>query len=294
MVDNPMRFGVHVFLTAESIGAAELARAVEDRGLDALWLPEHTHIPISRRTPYPPGGEIPDEYRRCVDPFIGLSIAAAVTSRIRLGAGVIQAALRDPIVTAKAVASLDLYSDGRVDVGVGVGWNEDEITDHGVIFKRRRDVAREHVLAMQALWEHDEAEFHGEFVDFDPSWSWPKPQQTDARGRRGVPVLLGGAAGPKLFAQIAEYGSGWMPLAGGGLTVGIQRLREVVAAAGRDPEELSVIPFGSTPGHDKFDYFETLGIREVIFNLPWGPREEVLPALDKLAAFVAERRGLAT
>ncbi|MCV7105077.1 TIGR03619 family F420-dependent LLM class oxidoreductase [Mycolicibacterium chitae] len=288
-----MRFGVHVFLTEESMGAAEMATAVEDRGLDALWLPEHTHIPTSRRTPYPPGGELPDEYRRCVDPFIGLAVAAAVTSRIRLGAGVIQAALRDPIVTAKAVASLDLYSNGRVEVGVGVGWNEDEIADHGVNFTRRREVAREHVLAMQALWEHDEAEFHGEFVNFDSSWSWPKPQQTDGRGRRGVPVLLGGAAGPKLFSQIVEYGSGWMPLAGGGLTAGVQRLRELATAAGRDPDELAVIPFGSTPGHDKFDYFESLGIGEVIFNLPWGSRDVVLPALDRLAGFVAERRGTA-
>lgn len=285
-----MRFGVHVFLTAESIGPADLATAVEERGLDALWLPEHTHIPTSRRTPYPPGGELPDEYRRCVDPFIGLSIAAAVTTRIRLGTGVIQVALRDPIVTAKAVASLDVFSGGRVDLGVGIGWNEDEITDHGVRFGRRRDVARENVLAMQALWEHDEAEFHGEFVNFGRSWSWRKPVQTDGRDRRGVPALFGGAAGPKLFSQIVEHGAGWMPLAGRGLSEGIRRLRDAAAAAGRDPADLAVIPFGSTPDHGKFDYFESLGVREVIFNLPCGPRDEVLPALDELADFVARRR----
>src|SRR5438552_4243074 len=178
---------------------ASLARAVEERGLHSLYLPEHTHIPVSRRTPPPTGdAELAERYKRTPDPLVALAVAAAVTERIRLGTGICVIAQREPIVTAKAIATLDLVSNGRFVLGLGFNWNEDEVENHGVEMKRRRAVAREHVLAMQRLWADDVAGFEGEFVRFTPSWSWPKPVQ-----KPWPPVLVGGAPGPRLFAHIA-------------------------------------------------------------------------------------------
>jgi probable F420-dependent oxidoreductase len=279
-----MRYGVTIFATDTSIGVVEAARAVEERGLGSLWLPEHTHIPVSRRTPPPTGDEeLPEQYRRCLDPLVALSAAATATERLRVGTGIMLAAQRDPIVTAKAVASLDLISGGRVDLGVGFGWNEDELEHHGVAYGERRAVARERVLAMRRLWEDDEASFAGEHVRFSSSWSWPKPSQ------RPLPVLLGGAGGPTLFRHIAEYAQGWIPIGGRGLTDAIPRLREVVAAAGRDPDELRIVSFGSVPDPGKLDHFERVGVTEVVFGLPSAPADVVLPILDRQADLVATR-----
>ncbi len=280
-----MRYGITMFATDVSIDIVELARAAEERGLESLWLPEHTHIPVSRRTPPPTGdAELAEEYRRCLDPLVALAAVASATSTLRLGTGILLAAQREPIVTAKAVATLDHLSGGRAALGVGFGWNEDELEDHGVAMRDRRDVAREHLLAMQALWARDEASFDGEHVRFAPSWSWPKPV------RRRVPILHGGAAGPKLFAHIAEYGDGWIPIGGGGLTDAIPRLREVVGEAGRDPSTLEIVPFGSIPDPGKLDHFERIGVTECVFRLPSAPRDVVLPLLDEQAALVASRR----
>jgi probable F420-dependent oxidoreductase len=273
-----------MFATDQSIGIVELARAVEERGLESLWVPEHTHIPVSRRTPYPGGGELPEMYRRCLDPFVALTAAAASTERLRVGTGILLAAQHEPIATAKAIASLDHVSGGRAAVGVGFGWNEDEMSHHGVEYAHRRDQVREHVLAMRRLWEDDEASFDGEYVQFAASWSWPKPVQ------RPVPVLVGGAAGPKLFQHIAEYAQGWIPIGGAGLTEAIPRLREAVERAGRDPAGLEVVPFGSVPDPGKLDHFERIGVTENIFMLPSAPADVVLPILDKQAALVADRR----
>src|SRR5882757_5223380 len=191
-----MRYGVTMFAADVAMAVDELAVEAEARGFGSLYLPEHTHIPVSRRTPAPTGdAELAEEYRRTLDPFVALSMAAAVTERLVVGTGICLVAQRDPIVTAKAVASLDQESGGRFVLGVGFGWNADEIEHHGVDMKRRRDIAREHVLAMKALWRDDVASFDGEFVHIAPSWSWPKP----APGR--PPILVGGAAGPKLFAH---------------------------------------------------------------------------------------------
>jgi probable F420-dependent oxidoreductase len=251
-----MRYGITMFATDVSMGIVELARAAEERGLHSLWLPEHTHIPVSRRTPPPTGdAELAEEYRRCLDPLVALAAAATATSRLRLGTGILLAAQRDPIVTAKAVATLDHLSGGRAALGVGFGWNEDELTQHGVTMAERRAVARERILAMQALWRDEVADFRGEHVQLEPSWSWPKPVQTDADGRPRVPVLHGGAAGPTLFAHIAEYGDGWIPIGGRGLTDASPRLREAMTEAGRDPSRLEVIPFGSLPDLGKLDHF---------------------------------------
>jgi probable F420-dependent oxidoreductase len=279
-----------MFATDVSMDVVELAQAVEERGLDSLWLPEHTHIPLGRKTQWPAGeGELPDEYKRCLDPLVALAAAAGVTERVRLGTGILLAAQRDPIVTAKAVATLDHLSGGRAALGVGFGWNEDELAHHGVAYSERRDVAREHVLAMQTLWADDEAAFAGEHVRFAPSWSWPKPRQRTAAGAPGVPVLVGGGAGPKLFAHIASYGDGWIPIGGAGLTEAIPRLREAVAGAGRDPDQLEIVPFGSIPDHGKLDHFTAIGVSETVFRLPSAPRDVVLPLLDRQAALVAER-----
>jgi probable F420-dependent oxidoreductase len=280
-----VRYGITMFATDVSIDVVELAREAEARGLESLWLPEHTHIPLSRRTPPPTGDDqLAEEYRRCLDPLVALAAVATATTSLRLGTGILLAAQREPIVTAKAVATLDHLSGGRAALGVGFGWNEDELEHHGVAMADRRDVAREHLLAMQALWSQDEASFEGQHVHLRPSWSWPKPV------RRRVPVLHGGAAGPKLFAHIAEYGDGWIPIGGRGLTDAIPQLQEAVAAAGRDPATLEIVPFGSIPDPGKLDHFEAIGVTECVFRLPSAPRDIVLPLLDKQATLVASRR----
>jgi probable F420-dependent oxidoreductase len=284
-----MRYGVTMFATDVSIDVVELARAVEERGLDSLWLPEHTHIPTSRVTPHPSGAELPDKYRRSLDPLVALAAAANATTALRLGTGILLAAQRDPIVTAKAVASLDLLSGGRVALGVGFGWNVEEMADHGVVYAERRARAREHVLAMQALWRDDEASFSGRFVQFPSSWSWPKPTQRDAAGRPAVPVVIGGAAGPTLFAHAAEYADGWMPIGGSGLAAALPSLRDALAAAGRDPAAFEVVPYAVIPDHGKLDHYEDVGVTETVFDLPSAPRDDVLPVLDRYAALVAER-----
>lgn len=274
-----MRIGVTIFTTDQAIGPAELARAVEARGFSSLYVPEHTHIPTSRLSPPPTGEDVlAEEYKRTLDPFVALGAAAAVTSRIKLGTGVSLVAQHDPIVLAKEVATLDLVSNGRFVFGIGFGWNREEMADHGVDFRRRRERAREHVLAMQRLWAHERASFAGEFVRFEESWSWPKPVQ-----RPRPPILIGGAAGPKLFAHIAEYADGWIPIGGAGVAAKLPELRRAMEAAGRDPAGLQVVVFGVLPTRGKLDYYAATGITEVAIRLPSGPADVVLPALDEYA-----------
>lgn len=269
-----MHIGVTMFATDRSMDVVELAIEAEARGYSSLWIPEHTHIPTSRITP-PPTGEatLPEEYRRTLDPLVVLAAAAARTSTIRLGTGILLPAQREPIVTAKAIATLQNLSEGRFWAGVGFGWNVDEMAHHGVDYATRRAQCREHVLAMQALWSDEVAEFHGDFVDFGPSWSWPKPD-------RPVPVVIGGGAGPKLFSHIAEYGAGWIPIGGSGLATAIPQLREAVAAAGRDPSAIEIIPFGTIPTPEKLDHFASIGVTECVLRLPSAGRDEVLRVLD--------------
>jgi probable F420-dependent oxidoreductase len=274
--------GVMLFPTEQAIGPIELARAVEERGLHSLYFPEHTHIPVSRRTPYPGGGELPEEYRRTLDPFVALSAAAAVTERIELGTGICLVAQRDPIVTAKAVASLDQVSGGRFVFGIGVGWNEDEMAHHGVEPARRRSVAREHVLAMKALWTDDVASFSGEHVQFEDSWSWPKPVQ-----RPHPPILLGGAGGPVTFRHVVEYCDGFMPIGGRGpVTEKIAQLRAVCADVGRDPDTLVLKVFGVRPKPEVLRELAEAGVTEVIVGLPPAGADVVLPLLDRAAELV--------
>jgi len=277
-----MEIGLAFFSTAERMNPVELAREAELRGFHSLYLPEHTHIPTSRRTPPPTGGtELADEYRRSLDPYIALAGAAAVTERILLGTAVGLPLQHDPISLAKELATLDWMSRGRLVYGIGYGWNREEMENHAIDPRSRRARLREHMLAMQALWSQDEAEFRGEFVRFERSWQWPKPLQ-QPRPR----ILLGGAAGPTLFRHIAEFGDGWLPFGGAGLKAALGELRKVVADAGRNPDALHIVPMGVLPDPGKLDYFRELGVTETVLRLPAGTRDQVMPALDELARFV--------
>lgn len=271
-----------MFATDLTMDVADLAREAEARGLASLFLPEHTHIPTSRRTPPPTGdADLREEYKRTVDPLVALATAASVTDRIRLGTGICLVAQREPIVTAKAVATLDRASGGRFVFGIGFGWNEDEAEHHGVHMATRRDRAREHVLAMRALWRDDVAEFHGEFVDLGPSWSWPKPARPG-----GPPVLIGGAPGKKLFRHVAEYADGWMPIGGGGVRAALDDLRTACDEAGRDFSTLQIVPFGTVPDAGKVEYYGSFGIEEIVLRVPGAGRDRVLPVLDRYAELV--------
>ncbi|MBV6508154.1 MAG: hypothetical protein JJLCMIEE_01214 [Acidimicrobiales bacterium] len=272
-----MRYGITTFATDKSMDVAELAREAEDRGLDSLYIPEHSHIPASRETPAPSGDdELAEEYRRAVDPFVTLAAAAATTERISLGTGICLVAQHDPIIIAKTVATLQNLSQGRFVFGIGFGWNVEEMRNHGVDYSTRRARVREHILAMKTLWEDDEASFEGEFVRFDRVWAWPKPDVP-------VPVLVGGGAGPKLFSHVAEYADGWIPIGGSGLTRAIPELRSLLEDAGRDPAALRVVPFGSSPDPGKLEHFERIGVTECVFPLPSAGRDVVLPILDAQA-----------
>lgn len=274
-----MRYGLTMFATDTTWRIDDLAVAAEERGFASLYIPEHTHIPVSRRTPPPTGeAELPEGYKRTLDPFVALAAAGARTTRIRLGTGIALLAQREPIVTAKAIATLDLLTDGRIDLGIGFGWNVDEMENHGVDPTRRRERVRETVLALRALWTDDVAAYAGDQVRIAPSWSWPKPVQAG-----GPPVLLGSAPGPKALAAVAEYCDGWMPIGGAGIRDALPTLHAACAAVGRDPASVTIVPFGTLYEPGKLDYYAAIGITEVVLRLPAGTRDEVLPELDRLA-----------
>ncbi len=275
-----MKLGLTMFATDTAINPIELAVEAEARGFSSLWLPEHTHIPTSRATPFPGGGDLPERYYRSMDTPTVLAACAAVTSKIELGAGIWLAAQHEPIAAAKAWATLDVLSNGRARFGIGYGWNVEEMNHHGVEFKTRRAQAREHVLAMHALWADEQASFAGEFVQLEPSFSWPKPVQQPR-----IPTLIGGGAGPKMFAAVAEYADGWMPIGGAGISKSLPQLHEAWAAAGREgvPE---IIPFGTYPNAGKLEKYAELGCTEVVLNVEPLPRDEALRMLDEHATFL--------
>ena len=275
-----MDHGVVTFLTDYGIDAPTLARAVEERGFDALFLTEHTHIPTSRRTPWPGGGELPERYRHTFDPYVALGAMAAVTERVALGTAVSLVAQHDPITLAKAVASIDRLSGGRFEFGVGPGWNTDEMENNGVDPRTRTARMREHVLAMRRIWAQDEAEFHGRFVDFDPIWSWPKPV-------RMPPVLIGGG-GPTVLDRVLEYGDGWIPLrvplsAMAEFAGRIAELRRRAADAGRG--HLPVTIYAAVPKPAALDSYAEAGVDRVLYELPDAHgADPTLATLDDLAA----------
>ena len=277
-----MKFGVTMFMTDRTMGPVELAQAAEERGLYSLYVPEHTHIPVGRKTAPPTGDEqLREEYKRTLDPFVALSMAAAATNTIMLGTGICLVAQRDPIITAKEVATFDHLSNGRFVFGIGFGWNEDEIANHGVTMKERRDLARENVLAMRTLWRDEIAEFDGEHVHLAPSWAWPKPMKPE-----GPPILIGGAPGPKLLAHVAEYADGWIPIGGAGVKAALDDLQRECEKRDRDPATLRIVPFGTIPDPGKLDYYRSIGIDEVVLRIPGGDANRVLPYLDEYAQLV--------
>ena len=278
-------FGIAIFPTDKAIQPAELACAVEERGFESLFFPEHTHIPTSRKSPWPGGDELPEQYWRSHDPLIALAAAAAVTQRIRLGTAILLMPQRDPIITAKQIASLDMISNGRVVLGIGGGWNAEEMGDHGVRFADRWKVVRERVLAMKAIWTQDEAEFHGEFVNFDPIWCWPKPVQPG-----GPPILLG--AGTKWGMQrVVEYCDGWIPLSGrSDPAEGLAQLREAAAAVGRTMDTLQLTMAGMGRSEERVQQAIDLGFQRLIFQLPPDPTEQAIQRLDQYAE-IAQRYG---
>lgn len=287
-----MRIGVMALATDQTMRPDELAIAVEERGLASLFLPEHTHIPASRRTPYPGGEPLKDEYYRFLDPLVALSMAAAVTKRIELGTGVMLVNQHDPIALAKAIATLDHLSGGRFVLGAGFGWNEDEMSHHGVDPRRRRTIFREKILAMVELWENELASFDGKYVSYSPSYQWPKPAR-----RPHPPILLGGGAGPVFFKHLAEYADGWLPIGGKGLADDIAAMRAAAEEIGRDPSELSINLFGVMPDVGRLEHYRELGADRVALGLPPQKRftdiggataDEILPILDEYAV-LAER-----
>lgn len=278
-----MDFGCFYFPTDYGMDVAELAQAMESRGLESLFLCEHTHIPSSRRTPFPAGGDLPRRYVHTHDPLVGLSFAAAATKRLKLGTGICLLPQRDPIVTAKAIASLDCMSGGRFVFGVGGGWNREEMESHGVDYASRFRRLEEHVQVMKALWTEEEAQFEGEFVRLEPSWSYPKPQQ-----QPHPPILLGGETDHTL-RRVVRFCDGWFPRASHGFSAadGMARLERVAAEAGRARDTLQVTVFRAPADEAALAEMREAGVNRVLLEIPDAGRDEILPLLDRYAALSA-------
>jgi len=276
------RIGISLLSGDNGIAPAELAQAVEDRGFESLWLPEHSHIPTSRDTPWPgslSGDPLPEVYSHLLDATVSLAMAAAVTTRLRLGTSVLLLAARDPLWTAKEYATLDLLSGGRVELGVGFGWNREELENHGVEFPARWDHTRESVAALRAIWGDEVAEFHGDHVDFSASWAWPKPTTP-----HGPKVHVGGGAGPRLLGHVAEWADGWLPIsARPSLASRLALLDEACARVGRDRAEIEVSVFGATTDPGGLANLFDEGVDRAVLTLPSHDRGEVLHRLDEWA-----------
>ncbi|HYC01045.1 MAG TPA: LLM class F420-dependent oxidoreductase [Candidatus Limnocylindrales bacterium] len=278
-----MKYGLTIFVTDYAMPATDLAREAEARGFESLWFPEHTHIPASRATPFPGGGDLPRHYYDTFDPFVTLGACAAVTRTLKLGSGIALVIQRDPIVLAKEIATLDQLSGGRVLVGIGGGWNVEEMANHGTSFANRWKVLRERVEAMKAIWTQEKAEYHGETVSFDPIFSRPKPVQ-----KPHPPIILG-AHGTKGIARVVRYCDGWIPI--GAFTDverDLVRLREAAREAGRDPDSIEVSVFGAPADAEVLRKYKDIGVSRAVFGLPSEGAEQLLPMLDRFAALARE------
>lgn len=277
-----MRLGVFYFPTDYGIHPGELGKALEDRGFDSLFVPEHTHIPASRQSPFPGGGELPKRYSHTHDPFVALSFAAAATKKLTVGTGILLVPQHEPLVTAKAIASLDQLSGGRFVFGIGGGWNVEEMENHGATYKTRFRQMREHVLAMKALWTEEEASYAGEFVKFDRVWSWPKPMR-----KPHPPIILGGESDHTL-RRVVEYCDGWFPRTRAGFDApqAIARLARMAEEKGRDPKTLSVTVFGAPNDAATLEGYARAGIHSALLAVPDKDRDGILAYLDKVAPLV--------
>lgn len=280
-----MKIGAVMFFTEYSMHPAALGPALEERGFESLWVPEHSHIPLTRKSEYPSGGSLIRPYYDIMDPFLVLNTAAAVTKTLKVGTGVCLINQRDPIHTAKLVSSIDQLSNGRFLFGVGNGWNQDEMENHGTVFASRHKLSRERVEAMQAIWTNDAAEYHGEFVNFDPMNQWPKPVQ-----KPYPPVIVGGAF-PYAARRAIRYGNGWIPRADrleqDGVGVLIDRFRQMAVDAGRDPMSLPITIFRVPDDIAQLRFCQEIGVDRVVFSLPAEKEDTIIPILDRWAEIQA-------
>ena len=274
--------GIFYFATEYGHNVVDVARDAEQRGFESLWLPEHTHIPVSRKTPYAGGAELPKEYAHTLDPFVALAAVATATKHIRLATGISLLIERDTITMAKTLATLDLLSNGRAILGVGGGWNREEAEHHGVEWSQRFQKLEEQITAIKVIWANEEASFHGEHVRFDPIWSWPKPIQ-----RPRPPIVLGGETDHTL-RRVIKYCDGWLPRARDPEIIvrGIARLNELAEEAGRDPESISVNVFAPRPDAELIDRFKGMGVARIILWLPPEDRDAVSRRLDGYTRFL--------
>ncbi len=274
-----MRVGASIFMTDRSIQPIQLGQELEARGYESMWVPEHSHIPTSRQTPW--GGRknappLPEEYWRTHDAFVALAAVAATTKRLRIGTGITLVAQHDPIWLAKQVASLDVISEGRFEFGIGYGWNREEMANHGIDYRTRYPLVTEKIELMIALWTQERASYSGEMVRLEESWAWPKPFQDPH-----PPIVMGSGGGPKAFAAIARFCDGWMPVRPRNLAKGIADLHTHLERAGRDPSEVEVSVFMAPPDPNQWEEWEAMGVSRVMVGLPHAPAEVVIPLLDK-------------
>ncbi len=279
-----MEFGALMFFTDYAIPATEFARALEARGFELVWAPEHSHIPTSRKSPWPGGGELPKVYCEAMDPFVSLTAAAVATKTLKVATGVCLVQQRDPIQTAKLVASIDQVSGGRFLFGVGGGWNAEEMADHGTEFRTRFKLMRERIEAMKEIWTKTKAEYHGEMVDFPEMMAWPKPVQ-----KPHPPILVGGAF-PQAARRAVRYGDGWAPIAGrgpdGDVLELLPRFHQMLSEAGRDPQSVPVTLFGATEDAGRLARFRDNGIARTVVMLPSANSDTILPTLDRWAELI--------
>jgi probable F420-dependent oxidoreductase len=273
-----MNFGIAIFPTDYAIPMAELAPAAEERGFESLWVAEHSHIPVSRETPWPAGPNLPKQYWHTLDPFLALTAAACATRTLKVGTGVCLVIQRDPIHTAKSVASVDHLSGGRFLFGIGGGWNREEMADHGTAFETRWKLLREQVEAMKEIWTKDEAEYHGELVSFDRAWCWPKPVQ-----QPHPPVLLGGN-GPRTLQRVVRYADGWMPNRGD-IATRVKELQRLAEEAGRSP--IPVTSYASIRGGAaEIERARDTGLHRLIWYVSADGRDAALSDLEQIAELI--------
>ena len=284
-----LKFGASMFFTDYSMAPGELGQALESRGFESVWAPEHSHIPLSRKTPFPGGGDLPKKYYDAMDPFVTLTAAAMATKTLMVGTGVCLVNQRNPIQTAKLVASIDQVTGGRFLFGIGNGWNQDEMENHGTVFKSRHKLVRERVEAMKEIWTKSKPEYHGEFVNFDPMMTWPKPVQ-----KPHPPVIVGGAF-PYSARRAIRYGEGWIPQASRGMYKEIADMipefRTMCQEAGRDPDTIEISVWFPRKDPDLMKRYVDLGVKRVVFNLESEAAGTIVPEIERIAELMRKVNG---